>query len=180
VCALATVAGGCTSSGLPTLPAGAPPTGALPETGAVTPPPPSGTAILEMATMAQGSPTEVYSLVARGALRCWFGADGPLKTTHIFHADAKPPAQGGAAEIVLHERDGDQRGARAFRVAFSGEGSVRVDTSSLKIPLPMAELMARDVEVWAKGGSGCLVRPEAPAAPSPPAPKKRAAGAPQR
>ena len=59
----------------------------------------------ETTTIAAGTPTEVYALVAGGALRCWLGADGPLKATHVFHAEAAPPAEGGAAEIVLHERD---------------------------------------------------------------------------
>ena len=101
-----------------------------------------------------GTPTEVYALVAGGALRCWFGADGPLKATHVFHAEAAPPAEGGAAEIVLHERDPslrDQRGPRAFRVSFAGDpGGVRVGITTIKIAAPLSELMVRDVAVWAR------------------------------
>jgi len=55
------------------------------------------------------------------SLACWFAASGPLKETHIFHADAAPPSRGGDVEIVLHERDTslrDQRGARALRIAL--------------------------------------------------------------
>ena len=129
--------------------------------------------------MVQGTPTEVYALVARGALRCWFGADGPLKTTHIFHAEAAPPVQGGVTEIVLHEREGDQRGSRAFSVAFTGDGGiVRVDIRSMKIAPPLSELMAQDVEAWAKGGAGCQVRPpRPPPAVSAPKPAKKKASA---
>ena len=68
----------------------------------------------------------------------------------------------------MHERDltsRDQRGTRALRVAFVGRGgSVEVGISPLKIGPPMSELMVRDVETWAQGGSGCNARAlEAPA-----------------
>ena len=52
-----------------------------------------------------GAPTEVYARVARGAMACWFGTSGPLKANYIYHAEAEPAAQGGKAEIVIHERD---------------------------------------------------------------------------
>lgn len=112
--------------------------------------------------MVQGTPTEVYSLVARGALGCWFAANGPLKATHVFHADAAPPSQGGLAEIVLHERNPsvrDQRGARAFHVAFASDvAGVRVRVTVIKVAQTLAEPMVRDVEVWARGGAGCQAR----------------------
>jgi hypothetical protein len=105
------------------------------------------------------------------------GADGPLKATHIFSAEAVPPSQGGAAEILLHERDAslrDQRGARAFRVAFAAEGgSVRVGITTIKVAPPLADLMVKDVESWAQGGAGCHVRTfSAPAPPAAPPPSK--------
>ncbi len=91
---------------------------------------------LETAVIVSGSPTGVYALIARGALNCWFGADGPLKPTHVFEAEAQPPASGGAAEIVLYERDEtlrDKRGTRALRVQIAGsETSVRVGTSVIE------------------------------------------------
>ncbi len=129
---------------------------------------------LETTVIAQGTATEVYALVARGALRCWFGADGPLKATHIFNADAASPAQGGAAEIVVHERDAalrDPRGNRAFRVSFTGEVTgVRVGITPIKVPDALAQPMVRDVETWARGGEGCQARaanPPQAAAPTP-------------
>jgi hypothetical protein len=128
-----------------------------------------------------GTPTEIYSRVAQGALRCWFGSGGPLKATHIFNAEAAPPSEGGAAEIVVHERDdahSDRRGARAFRVAFAAQaGSVRVGITRIRIEGALAELMARDVEVWSQGGGGCLARalalPSASPAPAPRAPSAK-------
>jgi hypothetical protein len=158
---LAMGAGACSSATLPQLPAGSAPV----ETGAVGNAHPEG-APVETATFASGTPTEVYTLVAGGALRCWFGADGPLKATHVFHAEAAPPAEGGVAQIVLHERDPslrDQRGARAFRVSFTAEaGRVRVGITTIRVTSPLAELMVRDVAVWASGGAGCQARALSP------------------
>jgi len=169
---LAIGAGACSSANLPQLPAGSAPV----ETGAVG----GGVAEavpIETTTIAQGTPTEVYALVAGGALRCWFGAGGPLKASHVFHAEAAPPADGGAAEIVVHERDPalrDQRGARAFRVAFMGNpGGVRVGITAIKVAAPLSELMARDVVVWASGGAGCQARALSPAPPQSAAPAQK-------
>jgi hypothetical protein len=112
--------------------------------------------------MATGTPTEVYELVARGALGCWLGPGGPLKASHVFHAEAKPPAEGGAAQIVLHERDptySDQRGTRVFRVTFARAGAgAKVDITNVKLIPILGAAMARDVETWAAGGNGCEAR----------------------
>jgi hypothetical protein len=128
----------------------------------------------ETATIAPGTPTDVYALVARGVLNCWFGAGGPLKASHVFQAEAEPPSKGGTAEIVIHERDvalRDQRGTRAYRVSFASEASgVRVGMTALKFETKVAEAMAKDVEVWAKGGAGCQLRAVMPP-PAPPAAK---------
>ena len=122
----------------------------------------SGQLSFERAIIVPGTPTDVYALVARGALGCWFGANGPLKATHVFRADAAPPSQGGLAEIVLHERDvsmRDQRGARAFQVEFASDAaSVRVGIDVMRIGPPLAEPMVQDVEMWARGGAGCQTR----------------------
>ena len=169
---LAIGAGACSSANLPQLPAGSAPV----ETGAVASGP-AEAAPYETTTIAAGTPTEVYARVAGGALRCWFGAGGPLKATHVFHAEAAPPAQGGAAEIVLHERDAslrDQRGPRAFRVSFTGNsGSVRVGIATIKVAAHMGELMVRDVVVWASGGAGCQVGALSPAPPQSAAPEQK-------
>jgi len=153
----AACAAGCSSSGAPTL---SPPPGAI-ETGA-TLHPSSTTAAVETTIIAPGTPTEVYALVAHGALRCWFAPDGLLKTTHVFNAEADSPTHGGAAAIVLHERDatlGDQRGPRAFRIAFvSDPGGSRVTIVNLKMADVIAQAMVRDAETWARGGEGCEAR----------------------
>lgn len=181
VAALAATVGGCSSASLPSLSPGQPKL----DTASVSAPAASpANALPETRLIAPGLPTDVYALVARGALGCWFGADGLLKPTHVFQADAKPPSKGGDAEIVIHERDvtlRDQRGVRAFRVSFAGvaEG-VRIVIEPIRMAPPLGSLMVKDVEVWAKGGSGCELRalappPQAVAQPSPKAPVRTGA-----
>jgi hypothetical protein len=151
--AAAVAAGGCSSLTLPSLPGAAP----APAADAVRPTGPPNA--FETAFMVPGTPTGIYAIVARGALNCWLGAAGPLRATHVFAAQAAPPNQGGAAEIVLHERDPsfrDQRGPRALRVSFEqAQGSVRVGLSNLRLGVALAEAMAGDAAAWAKGGGGC-------------------------
>jgi hypothetical protein len=165
---LAALAGGCSANGVPTLQSLLPPPT---ETSSVaTPAHPYETSVL-----ASGTPTGVFTQVAQGVLGCWFGADGPFKTSHVYRAEAEPPAKGGQAEIVIHERDAsvrDLRGPRAYRISFAGEhGGVRVIAAALKLELKLAEAMARDVEKWAKEGAregaDCQVRALFP--PPPPA-----------
>lgn len=163
---LTTAVGACAPAGLPTLPAA---TAQIETSSAGAMPgdmPPAETAIV-----ASGSPTDAYAAVARRMLGCWFGGDGPLRPTHVFHADAKPPSQGGTAEIVIHERDPvqhEQRGVRAFRVSFeTAAQGVRVGIAALKVPSPLAEAMVRDVEAWVRGGSGCQLRIVSPPPPAP-------------
>ncbi len=50
------------------------------------------------------SPTDVYTRIARGALTCWFGAAGPLKGTHIYHAEAAPASQGDKPRSISSSR----------------------------------------------------------------------------
>lgn len=158
--------GGCGSNGLPTLPA--PP---LQTASTAQPSSPGATAPLDTAIIVLGTPTDVYAQVARGALGCWFGADGVLKGTHVFHADAAPPSRGGAAEITVHERDTtlrDSRGPRALRISIEAvPGGVRVVTTTIKIFSPLAELMTRDADTWARGGVGCQAHIEPEPSPVP-------------
>jgi hypothetical protein len=158
--ALAALLGGCAGSSvnlqqLLSLPAPAEP--AI-ETGGLA----AQVAPHEASVLVAGTPTGIFTQVARGALGCWFAADGPLKASHVYRAEAEPPAKGGDAEIVIHERDvsvRDLRGPRAYRVAFTAEASsVRVAMIAWKFELKLAQAMAKDVESWAKGQGGCELR----------------------
>jgi hypothetical protein len=134
-----------------------------------------------------GTTVDVYSAVARGALVCWMGANGPLKTTHIFHAEALPPSSGtGGAEIAIHQRDPSQpspRGVRALRITFADTGgeTTKVTFENLKLPQDLGDAMLKDTLAWARLGESCqaqVVRPPAPPPPvvqaKPKKPKKRA------
>jgi hypothetical protein len=127
---------GCSSATLPTLP--------LPS----------------LSAAYQQPPSEIYARIARGALGCWFAASGPLKRTHIFHADVAPPSDNAGAEIVIHERDNttgqNPRAIRAYRIAITRapEGTF-VASENLKLPAALATRMEGDINRWAKGQAGC-------------------------
>lgn len=126
-------------------------------------------------------PAEVYSRIARGALRCWFGPEGSLKKTHIFQARVDPPASGGSAEIVVQTRDAENPvygSLRAYSIDIvpSGGGSL-VETRNGRFPEQQANAMMDDVARWSGGKEGCSMvgtggwtpgqppaTPEAPAA----------------
>jgi hypothetical protein len=117
-----------------------------------------------------GNPIDVYATFARSALVCWFGANGPLRETHIFHADV--PTSTGGAEIVIHERDVTQanpRGARAFQVVMAKESdqATRVTIEQRKLPADLGEALRRDVLNWVRGGSGCEAQVARPPTPMP-------------
>lgn len=113
----------------------------------------------------RGTPTEIYRRIARGAVTCWFGAHGPLKTTHIYHAIAKPPSQGGKARILIHKRDDkmrDQRGARAFAIDIVPTGkTAKLEIQNAMMGEPRGVNMANDARRWASGNAGCTPEPVA-------------------
>lgn len=108
-----------------------------------------------------GSPTEVYERIARGALSCWFGTNGPLKVNYVYHADAEPAGKGGKAEIIIHERDrvsDNPKGPRAYRIAITPDGeATTLLFENLKLPDPMANTMEADARRWGAGAIGCAV-----------------------
>lgn len=110
-----------------------------------------------------GSATEVYTRVARGALTCWMGGHGGMRSTHLFQADAKPRSEGGAAQIDIHERIADRPnvpGRKVFAVAISPLGeSASVTVENLGLPPEKGEAMRTDVERWAAAEEGCLKEP---------------------
>ena len=113
----------------------------------------------------RGSPTEVYTRIARGAVTCWFGAHGPLKGTHVYHAVANPPSKGGQARILIHKLDAsrkDKRGVRAYAVDIVPEGkTARLEIQNAKMEEPRGSEMAQDARRWASGQEGCVAKPVA-------------------
>jgi hypothetical protein len=115
-----------------------------------------------------GTPTEVYTRIARGAVTCWFGASGPLKGRYIYHAEAHPESKGGGAEITIFMRDrsaattesGDPRSLKAFQVGIRPTGGTpEVGVENFKIDEPLATRMKGDVSRWAGTQEGCGERP---------------------
>ncbi len=112
-----------------------------------------------------GSPTEIYTRIARGAVTCWFGAHGPLKATHVYSAVAKPPSQGGQARILIHKKDTslrDKRGARAYAIDIIPEGkTAKLEIQNALMREPRGANMANDARRWAAGLEGCVAKPVA-------------------
>lgn len=106
-----------------------------------------------------GTPTELYGRIGRGAMACWFGANGPLKLGYIYHAEAEPASRGGKAEIIIHARELGQpnpRGPKAFLVNISPVGeTASVQSENLKMPEAMGRAMTADVERWSRGETAC-------------------------
>lgn len=117
------------------------------------------------------SSAEVYSRIARGANACWFGGRGRLAKTHILHADAAPSMNGGAVEMVVHERATDQPkpwGYKAFRVLLKesagfdgtpGGGGTSIAVENTRIADAEAARMRAEVFQWAAGTEGCKADP---------------------
>jgi hypothetical protein len=110
-------------------------------------------------------PSEIYSRIARGAMACWFAPSGPLKQTHVFHADVAPPSDNAGAEIVIHERDRaapSPLSLRAYKILISRtpEGTT-VAEHNFKLPEPLAKTMADDIRRWAGGSLDCTNTPVA-------------------
>ena len=118
-------------------------------------------------------PTTVYSNIAQKALACWMGPKGPLKGSHIFHADAASPTAGGRAEIALHERDLSQPhpwGGRVFRIELSPVGGgtdTRIEMVNIKLKQDLADALRVDVSNWAEGKDGCQAQIARPPPPEP-------------
>ena len=107
-----------------------------------------------------GTPTELYTRIARGAVTCWFGANGPLKGQHIYHADAEPESKGGAAEITIFVKDAstgtDPRALKAFQIAIRPTGGTpELGVENFKIEEPLASRMRADITRWAADEEGC-------------------------
>jgi len=151
---LAAAAGGCAGTA-PTIP----PPGEIGADKGV----PSAAAALQGIMLPQdlvvGTPTEVYTRIARGVLTCWFGAEGPLKPQYIYHADAEPASRGGRAEIKIMTRDreaDDPRALRAYRIVIApSEGRTKVEIENVRLPEPLAARLKLDVERWSRDQEGC-------------------------
>jgi len=119
--------------------------------------------LLVPANMVVGTPTEVYTRIARGVLTCWFGAAGPLKSGYIYHADAEPASKGGNSEIKILTRDAaaeDPRSIRAYKIGIAPSDSrTVVEIENVRLAEPLATRLKADVERWAADEEGCGTAP---------------------
>lgn len=115
---------------------------------------------------APGRVTDVYMRIAHGAATCWFGADGALKRSHIFHADVDPPSRGETAQVTVHEIEPGQTspwGRRAFRVQLApADGATSIAVENIAMPEEVANRMRADVFEWIEGKSACATKEAAP------------------
>ncbi len=113
----------------------------------------------------RGTPTQIYTRIARGAVTCWFGAHGSLKATHVYSAVAKPPSQGGQARILIHKKDTslrDKRGMRAYAIDIVPDGkTAKLEIQNAQMGEPRGTNMANDARRWAAGQEGCVAKPVA-------------------
>ncbi len=107
-----------------------------------------------------GTPTEIYTRVARGALTCWFGSHGPLKKTHRFHAQADPPSKGGHSRITIYKIPKDKTrslGDRAFAIQIVPDGtSAKLLIENLSLPKVQVDRYSADAARWAANDEGCF------------------------
>ena len=110
---------------------------------------------------APGKPVEVYTRLARLAKACWLSAPAPLSEGYLFTAEVSPEGRGGAASIVIFEKNASpgipgQRGLVAYSLALmpSGEGT-SIGVENGRIAEGFAAKMHADVERWAAGETGC-------------------------
>lgn len=106
-----------------------------------------------------GSSADIYTRVARGALACWFGANGALKNGYFYHSEAEPPSRGGASRIVVRVKEGmgpSVKGVRAFSVAIRPNGeSAEIEVVNHKLSETLGAELKGDVDRWTAGEVGC-------------------------
>ncbi|HEX2842597.1 hypothetical protein [Hyphomicrobium sp.] len=153
--AAACAAAGCSGDSAPPVLGLPPPPHEAGNTGA----PSALQALLTPKDLVVGTPTEVYTRIARGVLTCWFGSTGPLKASYIYHADAEPASKGGGSEIKILTRDteaDDPRALRAYRVVIApSQDKTKIEVENVRLPEPLAERLKNDVERWASDEEGC-------------------------
>ncbi len=127
----------------------------------------SAPAIVREPASLQAGSAEIYSRIARGARRCWFGPGGRIAASHIFHADVASSVDGGAVEIVVHERATDQPkpwGYKAYRISLGeqprldgapGGANATLNVENLRMPPDEASRMRAEVFAWAGGDQSC-------------------------
>ncbi|SDP12742.1 hypothetical protein SAMN04488061_2265 [Filomicrobium insigne] len=129
-------------------------------TGALSAIPNAASALAKGMKQPTGSPTEIYTRIARGVLTCWLGGYGPLRTQYLFQAEARPEHQGGGSKILIHERIKDapnQPGRVAFEIQIEPIGeTATVSANNKQLPASIGDNLSQDVYRWAADEEGCV------------------------
>lgn len=129
-------------------------------TGALTALPDAAASIAKGMQQPVGSPTDIYTRIARGMLTCWLGGYGRLRSRYMFQAEAQPEHMGGVSKVTIHERIPDapnQPGRIAFQVIIEPVGeTATVSSENRNMPSATADSLSQDVYRWAAGEEGCL------------------------
>lgn len=127
-------------------------------------------------------PIEVYQRIASRAAKCWFGPDGPLRQTHIFHAVVQSPVDGQTVEIGILKRTDKPKspwGPKVYQIVLAGSTSTDVTFQNFGLDLKTRAGINKDALAWANGHPACTndVPSLMPAAAAPetgkPTPSKR-------
>ena len=108
-------------------------------------------------------PVDVYQRIATQSALCWFGPSGPLRHSHIFHAIAAAPADGGMVRISLHKRAPSNQkpwGAKAYEIALDGKQSTSLTFRNISVPLAQETVLKSAVLAWANGKTDCPPPPQ--------------------
>lgn len=107
-----------------------------------------------------GSPTDIYTRIARGMLTCWLGGYGRLRSRYMFQAEAQPEHMGGVSKVTIHERipnSPNQPGRVTFLVTIEPLGeTATVSVENRHMSPVIGDSLSQDVYRWAAGDEGCL------------------------
>ncbi|MCB1509413.1 MAG: hypothetical protein KDJ36_00800 [Hyphomicrobiaceae bacterium] len=121
-------------------------------------PPLQTSALAGLNVSVSAAPLDVYFRIAENAAQCWFGPEGRLASSHIFHAAASAPTTGKPIEIALHRRTADPKkpwGPRAYVIQLSGTSSTNIDFKNISLPQSEEAVVRNEALAWANGRSDC-------------------------
>ncbi len=107
-----------------------------------------------------GTPIALYTIVARGANKCWLGPTRALHDSHVFRATVSSDAKKAAPSIVIYERDKTSKPEKRLAALRINIEAVSASQSSVTVinrrfAVPAAQLMLVDVQRWAGGKLTC-------------------------
>lgn len=111
-----------------------------------------------------GTPVALYTLIARGANKCWLAPERPLHGSHLFRANASSDLKKGEPSIVIYERDKSAKpekriAALRINIKSVSAGQSSVSLINRRFPVPIAQQMTVDVQRWASGKLTCSAPP---------------------